>query len=221
MGNWILVTYQKILRANITDQVFWLAPLPWKPSLEEPTSQREYSMKLNWDHRIMLAYRLASSLLQFQSTPWLEGSWKKESIYFPRNPDAGDSFDANSPFIIHDFQGNPIPAPTSQVNAKTSLLDLGILLLEIWHQTPFEAYTKQEGLSLDDTYGTRYGVALRWLHDTADNILPFYSDPVCRCIEGTFVSEAPMLQWTDRRFQSSICESLVKPLWDNCSNQTK
>ncbi|KAL8816326.1 MAG: hypothetical protein Q9223_004640 [Gallowayella weberi] len=129
-------------------------------------------------------------------------------------------FDAESPFIIHDFESNPAPLPAAQPNAKTSLLDLGILLLEIWHLTPFEVYAAQEGLHVDSTYGARYEIASRWLNETADNILPFYADPVCRCIEGTFASKATTLQWTDPEFQVSICEGLVKPLWDNCSNKS-
>lgn len=188
---------------------------------------KENPIRWSWNHRILLAYRLASCLLQFQSTPWLDGSWRKQSIFFPKSAVADRSgkdswhFDADSPFIIHDFQSSPIPVLAGQTNAKASLLDLGILLLEIWHLTPFEAYADQEHLSLDNTYGARYEIASKWLNDTVDNILPFYSDPVCRCIEGTFACTAPMLQWTDRQFQSSVCESVIKPLWDNCSSKTR
>ncbi|KAL8810331.1 MAG: hypothetical protein Q9200_002668 [Gallowayella weberi] len=189
---------------------------------------REFSTTWSWKQRILLAYRLASSLLQFHSTPWLGRSWKKQSICFCDTSVANTSasnkkslhFDAESPFIIHDFESNPAPLPAAQPTAKTSLLDLGILLLEIWHLTPFEVYAAQEGLHVESTYGARYEVASRWLNETADNILPFYADPVCRCIEGTFASKATTLQWTDPEFQVSICEGLVKPLWDNCSSKT-
>lgn len=195
--------------------------------IKKAYESREYSVRWSLTHRMVLAYRLASCLLQFQSTPWLEDSWKKKSIFFPNNAVADPSgkdiwqFDANSPFIIHDFQSSPVPTlATHTTKARSSLLDLGILLLEIWHVTPSEVYAQQEGLLLDTTYGARYEVASRWLNHTADNILPFYLDPVCRCIEGTFASSAPVLQWNDRQFQSSVCESLVKPLWDNCSSKS-
>ncbi|KAL8732787.1 MAG: hypothetical protein Q9166_002569 [cf. Caloplaca sp. 2 TL-2023] len=130
-------------------------------------------------------------------------------------------FDADSPFITHDFHANQKPQAETQTNAKASLLDLGILLVEIWHLTPFEAYAAQEGLHVDSTYGARYEAAQRWLNDTADNILPFYLNPVCRCIEGTFASTSPTLQWTDSQFQVSVCEGLIKPLFDNCSSKTR
>ncbi|KAL8676088.1 MAG: hypothetical protein Q9186_007356, partial [Xanthomendoza sp. 1 TL-2023] len=186
---------------------------------------REFATTWSWKQRISLAYRLASSLLQFHSTPWLGGYWKKQSICFcyqnvadtPTSSNETWHFDADSPFIIHDFESCPVPLSTQQPSVKASLLDIGILLLEIWHLTPFEVYAAQEGLQLDNTFGARYEIASRWLNDTADNILPFYADPVCRCIEGTFASKATTLQWTDPQFQVSICEGLVKPLWDNCS----
>ncbi|KAL8801036.1 MAG: hypothetical protein Q9182_004728 [Xanthomendoza sp. 2 TL-2023] len=189
---------------------------------------RDFSTIWSWKQRILLAYRLASSLLQFHSTPWLGGSWKRQSICFCHRIVVHTSasnkellqFDAESPFIIHDFTRNPMPLTAAQPTAKASLLDLGILLLEIWHLTPFEVYAAQEGLHVDSTYGARYEIASRWLNETADNILPFYADPVCRCIEGTFASKAPTLQWTDPEFQVSICEGLVKPLWDNCSSKS-
>ena len=195
--------------------------------IREAHDSRERSKKWNWNQRMLLVYRLASSLLQFHSTPWLGGSWNKQLICFPRIQPPGTSdgtalrFDAESPFIAHDFRASPISPVRNPSNARFSLLELGILLLEIWHLTPFEAYAAEERLHLDDTYGVRYEVAQRWLNDTADNILPFYSDPVCRCIEGTFACSSPTLQWTDPQFQASICEGLVKPLWDNCSNKAR
>ena len=187
---------------------------------------KDRSRKWSWNQRILLAYRLATSLLQFHSTPWLGGSWKKQHIYFSCTESSGTAralhFDADSPFITHDFCTIPMPRATGMAtNAKASLLDLGILLLEIWHITPFEAYAAEEGLQLNETYGVRYEAAQKWLNDTADNILPFYSDPVCRCIEGTFACKSPTLQWSDTQFQMSVCEGLVKPLWENCSNTTR
>ncbi|KAL9015977.1 MAG: hypothetical protein Q9185_006655 [Variospora sp. 1 TL-2023] len=126
----------------------------------------------------------------------------------------------SSPFIAHNFHATGISQATAQSSVKACLLDLGILLLEIWHITPFEEYIVREELQVNNTYGSRYEAARQWLNDTADNILPFYMDPTCRCIEGTFASTSPTLQWTDRQFQISMCEGLIKPLFDNCLIKT-
>ncbi|KAL8931142.1 MAG: hypothetical protein Q9208_000246 [Pyrenodesmia sp. 3 TL-2023] len=147
--------------------------------IQKAHESREYSMRWTLNQRMLLAYRLASSLLQFHSTLWLRGSWNKRSICFSHNgpPNTSDShafsFDADSPFIIHDFHPSPAPNSDHRPNAKAALLDQGILLLEIWHLTPFELYAAQEKLHLDNTYG------------------------------------------------ASICEGLIKPLWDNCVSKAK
>ncbi|KAL8669620.1 MAG: hypothetical protein Q9168_005795 [Polycauliona sp. 1 TL-2023] len=189
------------------------------------TAYESRSTRWSVNQRMLLAYQLASSLLQFHSTPWLGGTWRKQFICFsqsstnsvPSSP--GLYFDAASPFIIHDFNGSPVASFEGQTNVKASLLDLGILLLEIWHVTPFEVYAAKEGLPLDNTYGVRYDAASRWLNDTADNILHLYRHPVCRCIEGTLASSASTFEWTDPQFQTSVCECIVKPLWDISSSQ--
>ncbi|KAL8915411.1 MAG: hypothetical protein Q9172_006889 [Xanthocarpia lactea] len=195
--------------------------------IQRAYDSREYSMRWSLNQRMLLAYRLASSLLQFHSTLWLRGSWDKRSICFSHNGPLNTSdseaftFDADSPFIIHDFQSTPVPDAGDQSNAKAPLLDLGILLLEIWHLKPFETYAAQEKLHVDNTYGVRFEAASRWLKDTAENVLPFYWDPTCRCIQGTFTSNGPTLQWDDRQLQASICEGLIKPLWDNCVGKAR
>ena len=174
---------------------------------------------------MLLAYQLASSLLEFHNTPWLGDCWKKGGIYFlchstqETSVDSAVDFEVNEPFITRDFPPKPADRSHRPPHAKTTLLELGILLLEIWHITSFEQYAESKGVACESTYGARYDLAHGWLQDTAENILPFYADPVCRCIEGTFTSDSPMLDWNDRQFQRSICENVVKPLWDNCSGK--
>ena len=128
-------------------------------------------------------------------------------------------FDGNRPFITCDVPPPPLTHANGSTNARLALFELGILLLEIWHVASVEAYAAEAGLPCNDSYGSRSELAQKWLADTAENILPFYADPVCRCIEGTFASEHPMLDWKDRQLQRSICDNTVKPLWDNCSGK--
>lgn len=216
-------------------------PLPWSRGclpdstpeitleciLQEAKVIKDSAKRWSCNQRIVLAHKLASSLLQLHTTPWLGRSWTKQRICFLRtHPScAADKvalgFDANQPFITCDFpadQGSEMGSPPS---AKQSLLELGILLLEIWHVTSLEAYAAEVSLYLNCTYGSRYEAAKKWLDDTADNILPFYWDPACRCIEGTFASSSPTLQWEDVELRKSVCEGVVRPLWDNCPSKTR
>ncbi|KAL8974342.1 MAG: hypothetical protein Q9197_001414 [Variospora fuerteventurae] len=208
--------------ASIDAGVSEISPNPTTDILTlETIIQKAYdsrSIAIRWsvNQRMLLAYRLSSLLPQFHSSPWLGGSLRKDSICFSGTEAETLSFNAHSPFIAHNFHATGISQATAHSSVKACLLDLGILLLEIWHITPFEEYIAREGLQVNNTYGSRYEVARQWLDDTADNILPFYMDSTCRCIEGTFASTSPTLQWTDRQFQISMCEGLIKPLFDNC-----
>ncbi|KAL6718529.1 hypothetical protein ACLMJK_004621 [Lecanora helva] len=197
--------------------------------LQIVSTSKDPANKWTWKQRMLLAYKLATSMLEFHSTPWLDGKWGKHAIFFLRDQGCISSdpsvlhaslkFEADRPFISCDVSTDPRSSSSTPSNPKACLLELGILLLEIWHVRPFESSATANHLTISETYGSRYEAARRWYEDTADNILPFYSDPVCRCIEGTFASSSPTLVWSDLQFSKSLCEYLVKPLWENCSNK--
>lgn len=193
--------------------------------IQEEHSRKAASKRWTLNQRMLLAYRLASSLLEFHTTPWLGEFWKKEGICFLYKAVPGASqditayFDANEPFITRDFPPNPAEHGHRPQNAKWALLELGIMLLEVWHILSFEQYAANKGSTSESTYGSRYELAQGWLLDTYENMVPLYADSVCRCIEGSFASDSPMFEWDDRRFQRSVCENVVRPLWDNCSGK--
>ena len=190
--------------------------------LQEPPGPKYAPKKWTCNQRMGLSFKLASSLLQLYSTPWLAMAWNKEAIYFVRTdppPNAVSTslfFDADHPFITHTFTEHAIPSSTNKAHAKRPLLELGILLLEIWHEEPFESYAIAKTLVLDESYGRRYDVAREWLDDTAPDILPFYLDAVSRCIECSFSASSSFPDWNNIEFRKSVCEGVVKPLWENC-----
>jgi hypothetical protein len=102
------------------------------------------------------------------------------------------------------------------VYRKGSLLELGIMLLEIWHIKSIDSYASERGLQMNDSYGTRYEIARHWLNFSYDDMLPFYLELVTRCIECTFTSTSATPDWCDFTFRKSICEYVLKPLWENC-----
>jgi hypothetical protein len=118
------------------------------------------------------------------------------------------------PFIVREFPTQN--RTTSRCTAKASLLELGIMLLEIWHMKPIDYYASERDLQTNDSYGTRYEVARHWLSFSDDNMLPFYLELVTRCIECTFATTAATPDWGDFTFRMSVCEHVLKPLWENC-----
>jgi hypothetical protein len=101
------------------------------------------------------------------------------------------------------------------VYRKGSLLELGIMLLEIWHIKPIDSCTSERGLRMNNSYGTRYEIARHWLNFSYDDMFPFYLELVTRWIECTFASTSATPHWCDFTFRKSVCEYLLKPLWEN------
>lgn len=96
------------------------------------------------------------------------------------------------------------------------MLELGIILLELWHSKTFETYAKETGLVLGNSFGSRYDAAIKWLEMSMYHILPFYLDIVTRCIECTFAMSSASPDWNDVTFKKSVCEYVLRPLWGNC-----
>ena len=93
------------------------------------------------------------------------------------------------------------------------MLELGILLLEIWHETSFEIWAASAGLTIQTSYGSRYDAAQKWLSES-DTVLVSYWDAIDRCIECDFPA---LSDWQDSAFRKSVCEGVVKPLCHNAS----
>ena len=167
---------------------------------------------LKLKQRMVLSFVLASSLLQLHNTPWLATLLAKDTVYFQRAKSNILGFDVDHPFARHTFTLNTTPETLSKPNAKRSLLELGIILLETWHQVTFESYTTAQAIPLDDTYGRRYDAARKWLDDTEAEILALYSEVVNRCIECSFFRTSTFPEWEEVAFRESVCEGVVKPL---------
>lgn len=99
---------------------------------------------------------------------------------------------------------------TSLHTTKASMLELGIVLLEIWHMRCINNYASEKALKMDNSYGTRYEIARYWLKFSDDNMLPFYLELLSRCIECTFATTSATPDWCDLTFRKSVCEHVLK-----------
>lgn len=201
---------------HCTQEIFTLEQVLHKPS-KEP-----FSNMWNPTQRMILSLNLASSLLQLCSTPWMAEPLSKQNICFwslrsPQNAHkAAFLVDTSHPFIVHKFKETSGTRPIRNIDARNQLLNLGILLLEIGHEKLFESWTSAHGFILTQTYGSRYDAASAWLHDSAGKLLSSYYDAAARCIECTFQTRSPIPGWEDLDFRKSVCELVIKPLWNNC-----
>ena len=171
------------------------------------------------NERMALSFKLASSLLQLCSTPWLMDAWTKEEICFMHsgslqpNSDGPLNFEVKHPFIIHRFTKSPERRLPDKRAVKRQMLELGVLLLEIWHETSLEIWAASVGLTIQTSYGSRYDAARKWLFES-DTVLVSYWDAIDRCIECDFPT---LSDWQNSAFRKSVCEGVVKPLCHNSS----
>ncbi|PKY00855.1 hypothetical protein P168DRAFT_299736 [Aspergillus campestris IBT 28561] len=173
------------------------------------------------NQRMALSFRIASSVMQLLSTPWLYLPLTSSSICFSQNDQlartsATQPFaDMPQPFITHRFSCQMVNSGCG-CNSKRSLLELGIILLELWHGRTLSSYAAEVQMPVDNSFGGRYNAARRWLDISAYYVLPFYLEIVTRCVECTFATSSSTPDWNDLVFRKSVCEYVLKPLWDNC-----
>ncbi|KAL2786965.1 hypothetical protein BJX66DRAFT_311874 [Aspergillus keveii] len=171
--------------------------------------------------RVSLSFNVAASLLQLYSTQWLTPSFTSESIYVTAESCASTHVPSQNfsiplkPFIMHKFQETTRPG-TNSPNARRSLLELGIVLLELWLFRSLESYATEVNMPTGDSFGIRFDLAQSWLNSSAPLMLPFYLDVVTRCVECTFATSTGVPRWDDIVFRRSVCKYVLRPLWKSC-----
>ncbi|QYS95103.1 hypothetical protein H0G86_002417 [Trichoderma simmonsii] len=177
---------------------------------------KSYGERLPPQSGMLLASKLASSLLQFSQTGWYGQSWSKSSVLFLLNPvteSRRSVADFDRPFVCAKIEG--IEANESKAaEPKSILLEFGILLLEIWHQTVLEDRFTEDISQISEDYFSRLSLAAKWLHDDYNPLLPFYDQAVRYCIYGA--STKRWTDWNTNELWNEICKEVIEPLSKNC-----
>lgn len=175
--------------------------------LQDPTYRRTLQLKT----RVKLAAMMASSALQLHATPWCR-SLRNESLLFMQ--DLNGKIDFKNPFFACSFDGNYLQPSTCSSQVESELLDLGILILELWHNETIDTFVRDSGITIDDMFDTRRSVARKWIADTKDDLLTSVYDAAVRCVNCRF--DVVDIDLTDYKLNIGIFTRVVKPLWDNC-----
>jgi hypothetical protein len=175
--------------------------------------------KLTRKQRYRLAVVLASSIVQLQTTPWLTEKLAKNNIFFYQTE---YGVVADQPYIRHAFPSSkifprPNPEdvslqPTLPHSTRNSLVDLGILLLELCFGQPIETQTHLRDPYLMDGKahnGTDFLTARDWVYAVGEEAGEEFENAVKCCVQCHFDGK---LDWADMNFTQSVYAAVVEPL---------
>ena len=166
--------------------------------LQDPTYKRIMQLK----PRVKLAAMIASPALQFHSTPWCR-TLRNETLLFVQ--DLSGKVDLGNPFVACTINGNCAALPAvCPAQSESELLELGILILELWHKETIDVFARDFGLIFDDRLDARRSVARQWISETKDDLVTSVYDAAVKCINCRF--DTVDVDLTDHKLNISIVE---------------
>ncbi|KAL9615829.1 MAG: hypothetical protein Q9160_009227 [Pyrenula sp. 1 TL-2023] len=173
------------------------------------TSNTRGAKTLSWAPKILLALNVATSFLQLLRTPWSLPRLSTETISFLQssnsNPDVG------KPLLSQHFNQSSLSQhlPDTGPQRHEAVLEVGIMLLEIWDQTPLE---QKFSLAFKPSYNQKQALAMEW-YDEAQGSLPVnYLKAVFHCIAGVKNVDCGQLEWDNMKLWEAFCECVIEPL---------
>lgn len=134
---------------------------------------QNYDIRMTPKQQTFLALDVASSVLQLRQTCWLDVDFRSTSMRLLLCDHDGQDTLSPALYVERIVHASKALENTSTIQApepKTTLLELAIILLEIWHHQPLDACINELGLESADTLETRRIAAIRWLERTSSRL---------------------------------------------------
>ena len=168
----------------------------------------------------VLAVTLASALLPFLETPWLQFSFNHSKIQFFQPQQGGELPDITKPFLALEhvpiisarstIAGDSSGASKHMVHPNASVLALGILLCELHYCTPVELMAKdpQVARNINDDFYT----CLDKLQTLEDDAGVDYYLATKACLTGEYYPFGQHADFADVSVQRLFYQNVVKRL---------
>ena len=131
---------------------------------------------------------------------------------------AKDSLDLKRPYLAIRFD-EPEPAEDPdemfRLHPNSSILALGILLLEIEICATIESQRRPDDLSEDGAVNvnTDLTTALHLYEETVDNLFVDYRNAIGACLDCNFIEDPEQsTSLEDESFHQAVCEHIVAPI---------
>ncbi|KAJ2991536.1 hypothetical protein NUW58_g2478 [Xylaria curta] len=177
---------------------------------------RNYDLRMTPKQQTLLALDVASSVLQLRQTCWLDVDFRSASMCLLWQGNGAEGTPNPALYIERIVHASKVPDNTIVAQTpepKTTLLELAIILLEIWHHQPLDTCIDVLGLDAADTLETRRIAAIRWLEKTSSRLPLQHLAAVEQCLA---VCSGRLRSWSDRDFIREYCEDIIKPLQESC-----
>lgn len=170
--------------------------------------------------RLEIAVILANSMLQLHTGPWLCDRWGKRDIYFFQSHDG--FIHTDHPFLVCNFTSDLQVSGTesdrtrlerSSGSCNSSLLSLGILILELWFNQTIESQpfrNKFQGPDGNDNEYTDFNTAQKWQEQAMEEAGLDLHNSTRRCIYCAFGAVSQDLE--DEELRRAVYSEVVQPL---------
>ena len=165
--------------------------------------------------RLKLAVRLASSVLQFHTSGWLQERWSKQDIYLVQRDSAqlgSRNPSLETPVVHQAFTSEPtlpeVPTESSIICCNLSLFSLGIVLIELWFWKSVESF-QAEKPQVEDPDTAIYITAMGLIKTLHEHTGMNYKNIVKRCICGI---DHPETRLEDNAFKKEVDLKVLQPL---------
>lgn len=184
------------------------APIPLETVLEQGAGNK--SLKMRPKQRIMLALDVASSIIQLRETCWSSLAFSSKVVKCILGANGTSPKISITAFI--EQLSEPGRAASQGCEPKFALLELAVLLFELWNHKTLDMWAAETGFSETTTAGGRLTAVKNWV-DEAEDCPIHYLNAVEQCLS-LYVQRSR--KWGDDQFLKMYCENVIKPLQTSC-----
>ncbi|KAI0481842.1 hypothetical protein F4859DRAFT_476195 [Xylaria cf. heliscus] len=186
-------------------------PTTLEAVLRQGASDKKFRMTPK--QRTLLALDVASSIIQLRETCWSSPALSSKIVKCILGANGKNARVSIIAFVEQFTEMSRASSPGSE--PKVALLELAILLLEIWHHETLDMWASESGFGATDTTRERLAAATEWLDATAAEFPVRYLEATEQCLS---LCVQRSRQWDDYEFLRLYCENVIKPLQISCES---
>ncbi|KAI1115603.1 hypothetical protein F5Y14DRAFT_460325 [Nemania sp. NC0429] len=183
------------------------APITLETVLKRGAADKRLRMRPK--QRITLALDVASSIIQLRETCWSSLAFSSKVVKCIVGANGTDPKVSTVAFI--EQLSEPGQAVVQGCAPKVALLELAILLLELWNHETLDMWAAEAKFGRTTETGERLMAASEWADETKDCPI-HYLNAVEQCLS---LCVHRTRKWSDDELLRMYCENVIKPLQES------